>query len=76
MVAQGAADAYFEFGVHAWDYGAGALIVREAGGVAIDPSGGPLDIMSRRVLVASSQELADAIVQKIVNFYPKPRDDD
>ncbi len=30
-VAEGAADAYVEEGVHAWDYAAGALVAREAG---------------------------------------------
>lgn len=39
MVAMGGADAYFEFGIHAWDYGAGDLLVREAGGVCLDPAG-------------------------------------
>ena len=32
----GAVDAYFEFGFHIWDYAAPLLIVREAGGVAMD----------------------------------------
>lgn len=39
MVAMGAADANFEFGIHAWDIAAGALIVEEAGGAVIDPAG-------------------------------------
>lgn len=39
MVAMGASDAYIEFGIHAWDIAAGDLIVREAGGVVIDPAG-------------------------------------
>lgn len=39
MVAMGGADCYFEFGIHAWDYAAGDLLVREAGGVCLDPSG-------------------------------------
>lgn len=73
MVAMGAADVYFEFGIHAWDYGAGDLLVREAGGVCIDPSGGPLDIMARRMLCAASMELAQEIVPKISQIYP-PRD--
>lgn len=34
-VASGRADAYWEFGIHAWDMAAGDLIVREAGGVVI-----------------------------------------
>lgn len=71
MVALGGADACFEFGIHAWDIAAGDLIVREAGGVCIDPAGGPLDVMSRRVLCASSIELAQEIVSKIVQYYPE-----
>lgn len=39
MVAMGAADANFEFGIHAWDIAAGILIVEEAGGIVLDPSG-------------------------------------
>lgn len=39
LVALGASDAYFEFGIHAWDVAAGDLIIREAGGVVIDPAG-------------------------------------
>lgn len=50
-VACGRADAYFEIGLGGpWDMAAGAKILEEAGGVACDPAGGPLDIMSRRVL--------------------------
>lgn len=39
MVAMGGADANYEFGIHAWDIAAGQLLVEEAGGVCIDPSG-------------------------------------
>ena len=39
MVALGGADVNFEFGIHIWDFAAGDLIVREAGGVCIDPAG-------------------------------------
>jgi myo-inositol-1(or 4)-monophosphatase len=46
MVAMGASDAYIEFGIHAWDIAAGDLIVREAGGVVIDPAGENLTQMS------------------------------
>lgn len=38
-VASGGADAYYEFGLHVWDFAAAGLIVEEAGGVVIDPSG-------------------------------------
>ncbi|XP_026472322.1 inositol monophosphatase 1 isoform X2 [Ctenocephalides felis] len=74
MVAMGAADANFEFGIHAWDIAAGILIVEEAGGIVLDPSGGPLDLMSRRVLCASSKELAIKLSENLVQFYPEPRD--
>ena len=39
VVAKGAADSYFEHGIHCWDMAAGILLVREAGGVVMDPSG-------------------------------------
>lgn len=74
MVAMGAADCNYEFGVHAWDIAAGDLIVREAGGVTVDPAGGPLDLMSRRVLATSSKEVADEFVKLLTQFYPQPRD--
>ncbi|CAH1170140.1 unnamed protein product [Phaedon cochleariae] len=70
MVACGAADAYFEFGIHIWDIAAGELIVREAGGVIIDPAGGKIERFSRRVLVASSQELAEKLSQQLTQLYP------
>ncbi|KAH8327621.1 hypothetical protein KR074_003750 [Drosophila pseudoananassae] len=75
MVALGAADANYEFGIHAWDVCAGDLIVREAGGVVIDPCGGEFDIMSRRVLAAATPELAQDIAKELTQFYPLPRDD-
>ena len=39
LVARGSCDAYFEYGIHSWDMCAGAVIVEEAGGVLMDPSG-------------------------------------
>lgn len=61
-VAAGGCDSYFEFGIHVWDIAAGDLIVREAGGICIDTEGGPLDLMSRRMICASSQQLASQII--------------
>ncbi|VDN19208.1 unnamed protein product [Gongylonema pulchrum] len=60
-VAQGGVDAYVEYGVHAWDIAASGIIVKEAGGVLLDPTGAEFDVMSRRVLCASTPELAKAI---------------
>ncbi len=47
MVAAGQADAYFHAGIHCWDMAAGALLVREAGGVVQDPSGGEFAFLVR-----------------------------
>ncbi|XP_073975971.1 inositol monophosphatase 1 [Rhodnius prolixus] len=75
MLARGSVDAYFEFGPHIWDMAAGSLIIREAGGVVIDPSGGPLDLMSRQFLCASSTELALEL-SKNLKLYKQQRDDE
>lgn len=40
-VACGRVDGYFETGLNAWDYGAGALIAAEAGAIVSDLWGGP-----------------------------------
>ena len=40
-VACGRFDGFWEFGLHSWDTAAGALLVREAGGVVTDFSGKP-----------------------------------
>lgn len=74
MVALGAVDVNYEFGIHAWDYSAGDLLVREAGGVVMDPDGGKLDLLARRVLAASSPELAQEYVKLLTQYYPEPRD--
>uniref|UniRef100_A0A6P4ELJ4 inositol-phosphate phosphatase n=1 Tax=Drosophila rhopaloa TaxID=1041015 RepID=A0A6P4ELJ4_DRORH len=76
MVASGVADAYFNFGLHVWDMAAGVLIVTEAGGVAMDPAGDELDIMSRRCLAASTEHLALELGNLIEQNYPSPRDDE
>ncbi|XP_061725140.1 inositol monophosphatase 1-like, partial [Cydia pomonella] len=71
MVALGGADLNFEFGIHVWDIAAGDIIVREAGGVCIDPAGGPFDVLSRRVLCASTEELAQEMAKYLWQFYPE-----
>ncbi|KAM4606709.1 inositol monophosphatase 1-like isoform 1-T2 [Polymixia lowei] len=74
LVACGAADAYYHMGIHCWDMAGGAAIVTEAGGVIMDISGGPFDLMSRRLITASSRAIAERIVQEITEF-PCGRDD-
>ncbi|XP_028659517.1 inositol monophosphatase 2 [Erpetoichthys calabaricus] len=65
QIAAGAAEAYYQFGLHCWDIAAAAVIIREAGGNVIDTSGGPLDLMSRRVVAAGTQEMANHIAQML-----------
>ena len=52
---------------------AGALIVSEAGGVVMDPTGAEFDLMARDILVASSRELADQ-VREFLTLYKTDRD--
>jgi len=60
-VAMGRLDAFFEIGFGGcWDVAAASLILEEAGGKVLDPSGSPFDIMGRRVL-ATNAHLATPI---------------
>ena len=52
-VATGGLDYYYEYGPHPWDVAAGALIVREAGGIATRLDGGAFDYGLGGVLIAS-----------------------
>ncbi|ELR22751.1 myoinositol monophosphatase 1, putative [Acanthamoeba castellanii str. Neff] len=62
-VAVGRLEAYYTCtGVRTWDFAAATVIVREAGGLVLDPTGGELDIMGKRVMATNGQEMADKIV--------------
>ncbi|KAG5851041.1 inositol monophosphatase 1-like [Anguilla anguilla] len=74
LVACGSADAYYHIGIHCWDMAGGAAIVTEAGGVIMDVAGGPFDLMSRRLITASSRAVAERIVQQL-QVFPCGRDD-
>lgn len=76
MVASGVSDAFYFFGLHAWDMVAGNILITEAGGSVIDPAGGSIDIMSRRVIGAASRPLAMTLSAELVQDYPIPRDDE
>jgi myo-inositol-1(or 4)-monophosphatase len=52
-VASGRYDGFWEFNLNSWDTAAGIVLVREAGGVVTDFSGGPFDISSREVLASN-----------------------
>ncbi|KAL3108053.1 hypothetical protein niasHT_018215 [Heterodera trifolii] len=61
FLAQGSLDAYVEYGIHSWDMAAAVVIVKEAGGTVTDPTGAEFDLMSRKVLCASTPQLAQQI---------------
>ncbi|XP_042366332.1 inositol monophosphatase 1-like [Plectropomus leopardus] len=69
LVACGSADAYYHMGIHCWDMAGGAAVVTEAGGVIMDISGGPFDLMSRRLIVASSRAIAERIAKEVTQFH-------
>jgi len=65
-VAAGRFDLAWSFSTNAWDAAAGALMVREAGGVVESPHGGPFDLAAGRFLAAASGALmaeAQAVFQ-------------
>ena len=67
-LAMGAVDTYFEFGFHIWDYAGPLLLVREAGGVGLDTAGGEVDLLARRLLAASTPELANQVLPLITGI--------
>ena len=61
LVAEGAADIFFDFGLYCWNMAAPALILTEAGGVLADlKPAAPFQLMNRRVLAAASPDLITA----------------
>ncbi|XP_028290181.1 inositol monophosphatase 2 [Gouania willdenowi] len=68
LVACGSADAYYHMGIHCWDMAGGVAVITEAGGVIMDIMGGPFDLMSRRLIVASSRAIAERIAKEITVF--------
>lgn len=55
-VAAGRFDGFWERGLNVWDIAAGAVLVREAGGVVVEPDGG--DFMKTGAILASNTALA------------------
>ncbi len=53
-VAMGRYEAYFEYNLNAWDVAAGMLIVKEAGGVVTDFSGGDNALFGREMVAANA----------------------
>ncbi|OWA35032.1 hypothetical protein B9G55_14960 [Saccharibacillus sp. O16] len=62
-IACGRADGYIEFGSGIYDWLAGALLIREAGGVVMDEEGKPFDWGTESIVAAGTTELAERIVE-------------
>jgi len=68
-VACGRFDAFWEYDLKPWDVAAGALIVKEAGGVVTDYKGGNNYLFGKEI-VASNRLLTEPIMTKIKEFNP------
>jgi myo-inositol-1(or 4)-monophosphatase len=70
-VAAGRFDMFWEVGLSPWDIAAGQLLVKEAGGVVTDCSGGPLRLDGPDILAANGEALHRAAIQWLA---PSDRD--
>lgn len=64
-VAAGRFDAMLHRYAHPWDYGAGVLLVREAGGQVSSMDGGQYDIDTRAVCATSTPSLQRALLDRV-----------
>jgi myo-inositol-1(or 4)-monophosphatase len=62
-LAQGSLDAFWEEVLMPWDFAAGTVIVREAGGVMTRPDGGELEIAAGPVRGANGRELLEELTR-------------
>jgi myo-inositol-1(or 4)-monophosphatase len=63
-VAAGRLEGFYELPVNAWDIGAGAIIVREAGGIVTNYDGSPFGLYDRQV-IATNRLIHDQLVRGI-----------
>ena len=69
FVAAGKVDGYWERGLEVWDIAAGAIIVKEAGGIISDYPDGEFNLQSGRIL-ACSPSLENEIKSELNNVSP------
>ncbi|XP_062562146.1 uncharacterized protein LOC134225804 [Armigeres subalbatus] len=62
-LASGNLDAYSIEYLKPWDIAAGAIIIREAGGVVMNINGGEYDILKPDIIAASSEKLAQRLLE-------------
>lgn len=68
-VACGRLDGFWEFGLKPWDMAAGVLIIKEAGGLASDLSGGH-DFLETGNVIAGNPKMLKALLQVIQPLLP------
>jgi len=69
-VAAGRMDGFWELGLSAWDFAAGTLIVREAGGVVSDIRGGSRQLESGNV-IAGNLKVHTEMVRRLAPHVPE-----
>lgn len=65
MVAAGNLDCYHIEDMYPWDFAAGYLLIKEAGGVVSHPYGGEFQIMKPDLICAGTEKLRSEIEQLI-----------
>lgn len=64
-VAAGIIDAYFTMRLLPWDYAAGMMLIKEAGGKVTRVDGAPVDLKSRTSVLAAGPALHDTLAEHI-----------
>ena len=64
-VAVGRFDGFWEVALQPWDMAAGALLVKEAGGIVIDYSGNDLNILQSSSIIAGNIDIVKALRNEI-----------
>ena len=67
-LAAGRNDVYFEFILSPWDYAAGELLVREAGGCVSDMRGNPLLLSEPCSVIASAGGLHEELLARLAKY--------
>lgn len=68
LVASGRLDAAIHIGHNDWDYAAGSILIKEAGGVVVDFSGQDWELNGKDMLTVGNKELERALQKLLTNF--------
>lgn len=61
-------DAFYEYGLHPWDVAGGTVLVREAGGLVTDFSGGD-DFLHGKTLIAGNPTMVPLVRSEIMQYF-------